>query len=231
MLDAFSTAKRLTSLRSVCTCKLSPQQSRNPWVKLCFCSESLLASLPTYSAADENCRLRRETSIFLHLPYDVETRRSRLGATKTVQRACRNDTPPPAVLLFNCFTLVRASSLNPTFSFPRHLPPLAVSKVDLLASICKRYTTVKRLVVRSESSAGDAAEVNPAADRNVEVEVEFTGPLPSEGPGALLCNFLRGSSVGAQPVELPRGRKKRRRTDEASSETSDSGRRMHGVYL
>eukprot|EP00904_Undaria_pinnatifida_P007418 jgi/Undpi1/3806/HiC_scaffold_16.g07175.m1 len=97
-----------------------------------------------------------------------------------------------------------------------------VSEVDLLASVRERYTTVKRLVVRSASSTEGAPEANPAADRNVLVEVQFTGPQPSEGPGALLCDLLCGSSVEAKPVELPRGRKKRPRTDAASSEASDS---------
>lgn len=77
--------------------------------------------------------------------------------------------------------------------------------------------------MRSASSTEGAPEANPAADRNVLVEVQFTGPQPSEGPGALLCDLLCGSSVEAKPVELPRGRKKRPRTDAASSEASDSG--------
>ena len=104
----------------------------------------------------------------------------------------------------------------------------AVSEVDLLASVRERYTTVKRLVVRSASPptglAGEQQQQHhPGVDRNVLVEVQFTGPQPSEGPGALLCDLLCGSSVEAKPVELPRGRKKRARTDAASSEASDSG--------
>lgn len=67
--------------------------------------------------------------------------------------------------------------------------------------------------------------------RNLVVEVQFTGPQPSEGPGALLCDLLGGASVEAKPVELPRGRKKRARTDTASSEASDSGERLVGCWL
>lgn len=114
--------------------------------------------------------------------------------------------------------------------FSDHLFVLhSVSEVDLLASVRERYTTVKRLVVRSASSPpsglaiGGHQHQHPAVDRNVLVEVQFTGPQPSEGPGALLCDLLCGSSVEAKPVELPRGRKKRARTDAASSEASDSG--------
>lgn len=102
---------------------------------------------------------------------------------------------------------------------------------DLLASVSKRYTTAKRLVVRSASSTGGAAETEPTAERNVQIEVEFTGPLPSEGPGALLCHLLCGSSVQAKPVELPRGRKKRPRADVASSEASDSGKCIYRVCV
>eukprot|EP00904_Undaria_pinnatifida_P009919 jgi/Undpi1/6057/HiC_scaffold_20.g08542.m1 len=99
----------------------------------------------------------------------------------------------------------------------------AVSEADLNTAVCERYTTVKRLVVRSAPSAGGAPGMTPAGNRNVLVEVQFTGPQPSEGPGALLCDLLCGSSVQAKPVELPRGRKKRARTSVASSEASDSG--------
>eukprot|EP00903_Cladosiphon_okamuranus_P011771 g11065.t1 len=93
----------------------------------------------------------------------------------------------------------------------------AATEAELLASVRERYTTVKRLVVRP----GKASERTTDAGRNVVVEVQFTGPQPSEGPGALLCDLLGGTSVEAKPVELPRGRKKRARID-ASSEASDS---------
>ncbi|CAN0011401.1 unnamed protein product [Scytosiphon promiscuus] len=43
----------------------------------------------------------------------------------------------------------------------------------------------------------------------VLVEIQFAGPQPSEGCGALLCHLLRGASVKAWPLELPRGRKKK----------------------
>lgn len=89
----------------------------------------------------------------------------------------------------------------------------------MLASVRERYTTVKRLVVRPGPTSA-----RTDAGRNVVVEVQFTGPQPSEGPGALLLDLLSGTSVEAKPVELPRGRKKRARTD-ASSEASDSGER------
>lgn len=95
----------------------------------------------------------------------------------------------------------------------------AATEVELLASVRERYTTVKRLVVRPGKAPGSPAD---GGGRNLVVEVQFTGPQPSEGPGALLCDLLCGTSVQAKPVELPRGRKKRARTD-ASSEASDSG--------
>ena len=115
----------------------------------------------------------------------------------------------------------------------------AVSEADLLASVRERYTTIKRLVVTSASPspttaalAGLAAEqqhqqhqVHPAVDRrNVLVEVQFSGPQPSEGPAALFCELLGGYSVEAKPVGLTRGRKKRaRKHAAASSKASDSG--------
>lgn len=95
---------------------------------------------------------------------------------------------------------------------------------------------MKRLVVRpSSSNSQDIGNPNNLA-KSVLVEVQFTGPQPSEGPGALLCDLLCGSSVDAQPVELPRGRKKRARVDATGSEASDSGElryycSSHNVYL
>lgn len=134
----------------------------------------------------------------------------------------------PSLSLYLFFLLCVLCMLASPFS--DHLFVLhSVSEVDLLASVRERYTTVKRLVVRSASpppgglAVGEHQHQHPAVDRNVLVEVQFTGPQPSEGPGALLCDLLCGSSVEAKPVELPRGRKKRARTDAASSEASDSG--------
>lgn len=105
-----------------------------------------------------------------------------------------------------------------------HYTPLSfvsssVKEADLLSSVRERYTTVKRLVVSPASADGSSVTTS----QNVLVEVQFTGPQPSEGPGALLRDLLCGSSVEAKPVELPRGRKKRARTDPTSSEASDSG--------
>lgn len=88
----------------------------------------------------------------------------------------------------------------------------------------ERYTTVKRLVVTAAKPAVRDDNSN-ATSKDVLVEVQFTGPQPSEGPGALLCDLLCGVSVDARPVELPRGRKKRARTGAASSEASDSGKK------
>lgn len=111
-------------------------------------------------------------------------------------------------------------------------PLIAVKESELLASVRERYTTVKRLVVTAAKLALQDDFSSSTARRDVLVEVQFTGPQPSEGPGALLCDLLCGVSVDARPVELPRGRKKRARTGAASSEASDSGKlllqlRMH----
>lgn len=109
---------------------------------------------------------------------------------------------------------------------PRRPPILAVKESELLSSVRERYTTVKRLVVTPALSKAGGNLTTPegvGSATDVFVEVQFTGPQPSEGPGALLCDLLCGGSVDAQPVELPRGRKKRPRSDAASSEASDSG--------
>lgn len=87
----------------------------------------------------------------------------------------------------------------------------------------ERYTTVKRLVITPASNKVGVSRTLDSRSTDVLVEVQFTGPQPSEGPGALLCDLLCGGSVDAQPVELPRGRKKRARIDAAASEASDSG--------
>ncbi len=55
------------------------------------------------------------------------------------------------------------------------------------------------------------------ATRAVLVEVQFAGPQPSAGCGALLCLLLGGSSVEARPVELPRGRKRKKAPSEGET--------------
>ncbi|CAN0228996.1 unnamed protein product, partial [Hapterophycus canaliculatus] len=120
-----------------------------------------------------------------------------------------------------------------------------ITEARLLASVHERYTTVKRLVLRS--AAGVVAPASPqrgtassrlhvdessppaspspspagplASSSAVLVEIQFAGPQPSEGCGALLCHLLRGVSVKAWPLELPRGRKKKaaRSSDEAGA--------------
>lgn len=113
--------------------------------------------------------------------------------------------------------------------------PSAVTGADLLASVCERYTTVKRLVVKpgllapasgtsvpasaERSASASAAAASPQQQQTdldpntpsscVLVEIQFAGPQPSERCGALLCHLLGGDSVDARPMELPRGRKKR----------------------
>ncbi|CAB1102111.1 unnamed protein product [Ectocarpus sp. CCAP 1310/34] len=63
---------------------------------------------------------------------------------------------------------------------------------------------------QDSSSNFPIADAAAAADGGgMLVEIQFAGPQPSEGCGALLCNLLRGSSVEARAVELPRGRKKK----------------------
>ncbi len=131
--------------------------------------------------------------------------------------ACAPCLPPLSLVSQNVFLAVRARV--------RCRSP--ANEAELLASVRERYTTVKRLVVRP---APTAAPAGGKSGRNIVVEVQFTGPQPSEGPGALLCDLLHGTSVGAKPVELPRGRKKRARTD-ASSEASDSGEREPDVAV
>lgn len=110
-----------------------------------------------------------------------------------------------------------------------HAPSLsifaAVKEPELLSSVRERYTTVKRLVVTPAKP-----DVTKTESKNVLVEVQFTGPQPSEGPGSLLCDLLCGVGVDARPVELPRGRKKRARTGAASPEASDSGEKSLSVH-
>ncbi|CAM9662301.1 unnamed protein product [Ectocarpus sp. 12 AP-2014] len=96
-----------------------------------------------------------------------------------------------------------------------------MTEEDLFFAVRERYTTVKRLALKNAAPgpASEAAEpasksthdevgFQAAAAGGVLVEIQFAGPQPSEGCGALLCHLLRGTSVEARPVELPRGRKK-----------------------
>lgn len=86
---------------------------------------------------------------------------------------------------------------------------------EILSSFRERYTAVKRLAITPVEAAsnehGDTTSVaTSTGERGVCVMVQFTGPQPSQGPATLLRNLLRGTSVQAQPVELGRGRKKKR---------------------
>lgn len=98
-----------------------------------------------------------------------------------------------------------------------------MTEADLLASVCKRYRTVKTLVVKpadfapastcappGKKHAGPASDADPSDSSSRSfVEITFAGPQPSENCGALLCLLLGGDSVQAWPVELPRGRKRK----------------------
>lgn len=83
-----------------------------------------------------------------------------------------------------------------------------ITGADLLASVCHRYSTVKKLVVKPTSSTERTA-ADPRFGAALLVEICFAGPQPSESCGELLCLLLGGDSVQAWPVELPRGRKRK----------------------
>lgn len=89
------------------------------------------------------------------------------------------------------------------------------------ASFRARYTTTKRVDFKAvvESSHGVDEREDDTNGRAVRVEVLFTGPQPSGGPGSMLCNLLSGSSVEAQPVNLCRGRKKKKYATETATRT------------
>lgn len=112
--------------------------------------------------------------------------------------------------------------------------PSSVNDDDLLSSFREIYSTVKRLEVnplsrRAAHRVGIDASTStmttattptlrsPAtASRDILVEVQFTGPQPSEGPSTLLCALLCAAFVEATPVELVRGRRKRARMPDGS---------------
>lgn len=101
----------------------------------------------------------------------------------------------------------------------------------------QRATTSSSRLDLAESSAPASAPTIPsppsstgprASSSAVLIEIQFAGPQPSEGCGALLCHLLRGAAVKAWPLELPRGRKKKvARPDEMGAgiprSTSSSG--------
>ena len=98
---------------------------------------------------------------------------------------------------------------------PKQTPHRAgVTGAEVLALVRHRYSTIRRFVLKpappppatGRSGAG-GADLTPAT---VLVEVHFAGPQPSAGCGELLCLLLGGDSVRAQPVELPRGRKRKK---------------------
>lgn len=93
----------------------------------------------------------------------------------------------------------------PPSPFARHTHTAGITEADLLASVCHRYSTVQKLLVKPTSSPERKADLDAA----VLVEIRFAGPQPSESCGALLCLLLGGDSVQAWPVELPRGRRRK----------------------
>ena len=88
-----------------------------------------------------------------------------------------------------------------------------------MSSVCKRYRTIKTLVIKADGFAPASTTCSPpgkktapASDADpavVFIEITFAGPQPSENCGALLCLLLGGDSVQAWPVALPRGRKRK----------------------
>lgn len=108
----------------------------------------------------------------------------------------------------------------------------------MLSSFRERYTAVRRLALSSSTTTtlatgGNEAKNSPGgigSSKTVCIEVQFIGPQPSQGPGALLCNLLSGTSVEARPIELRRGRdNKRKRRDSGSDEGSDPGQHSSGL--
>lgn len=147
--------------------------------------------------------------------------------------------PKPAMRLFSSCPRVLGSfrSSKPSLSIPQVLrsfrsmkppypPPPSKSRTtvreeELLAAFRKRYTSARRLTFRPPvPSATDNNAHHPTTDSDrlatkpIEggslcVEVQFTGPQPIEGPACLMCELLQGSLVGARPVRLERGRKRK----------------------
>ena len=112
----------------------------------------------------------------------------------------------------------------------------------MLSSFRERYTAVRRLALSSSTTTATAmapgsndAKNSPGgtgSSKTVCIEVQFIGPQPSQGPGALLCNLLSGTSVEARPIELRRGRdNKQKRRDSGSDEGSDPGQHPSGLLF
>lgn len=105
-----------------------------------------------------------------------------------------------------------------------------IKEATVLSSFRERYTAVRRLAISSSTTTATTtandAKGNGGTCKTVCIEVQFIGPQPSQGPGALLCNLLSGTSVEARPIELRRGREnKRKRRGSGSDEGSDAGER------
>lgn len=117
-----------------------------------------------------------------------------------------------------------AESFNLDDSDPLFLSiGVASGKDSVLAAFRERYTSVTRLTLKGGS--------NPSGHRpsSVCAEVQFGGPQPCEGPGALLCALLHGTSVQAKPVSLERGRKRTKWTKSCTSVAS--GERIVSLSL
>lgn len=121
---------------------------------------------------------------------------------------------------------------------PAPLSSQGVTEAGLLASVCKRYRTVKTLFIKppparkeGPAPASSTAEGGPASDSSF-VEITFAGPQPSENCGALLCLLLGGDSVQAWPVELPRGRKRKSAVStEAADDAISGAQRLFSVFF
>lgn len=111
---------------------------------------------------------------------------------------------------------------------------------------------MKRLVLNTtfeegEANANNHKDYHDAAEAEAEaavcrgggvpmttsicIEVEFAGPQPSQGPGALLCELLAGTSVEAKPVHLERGRKKKAKAVPGEEQYSTTLPCRYGIII
>lgn len=131
-------------------------------------------------------------------------------------------------------TLVNIRDEDASKATSRHTADNHASRSKISARntrAAKKTTEITKNTAKGNADTNATADICEAPtplDVGMCVEVQFTGPQPSEGPAAMLLELLRGASIQAQPVSLRRGRRKKSVPDIPSASPSKSDNRCVG---